>query len=81
MLSMYVAAKADQWLDAEVSQAYKNEPLAQDNARVQKVVEEIGETIAALIGYTGQNPRKGIINNRDDVCLELADTVWTAILG
>ncbi|HYK70361.1 MAG TPA: hypothetical protein VEV45_20625 [Streptosporangiaceae bacterium] len=50
--------RGDQWLDGEVGQAYKEQPLAQDYARTLKVIEEIGETLKALILATGQNPRK-----------------------
>jgi len=46
------------WMDADldehVSQIYKEQPLAQDWARVAKASEEVGEAIDALIGYTGR---------------------------
>lgn len=71
----------DAWLDNAVQQQYKNQPLAQDWARISKVAEELGEAIQAFIGYTGQNPRKGIINDIEDVLDELADTALTAMLA
>jgi len=71
----------DVWLDANVSQLYKDEPLAQDWARVSKIIEEIGEAIAELIGFTGQNPRKGHSGSPDAMLNEIADVVITGILG
>ena len=47
--------------------------------RVAKVSEEAGEAIAALIGATGQNPRKGITHTYDDVVDELLDVAITAM--
>lgn len=67
------------WLDAEVADTYKGQPLAQDWARVAKLGEEMGEAISALIGYTGQNPRKGTYSSRDEMLGELADCALTAI--
>ena len=74
----------DAWLDAKVSQRYKDQPLAQDWARVTKVVEEAGEAIEELILWTGQNPRKqdpGFSAELTDLLDELADTAATALLG
>lgn len=71
----------DEWLDRAVAPAYRHQPLAQDWARVGKVIEELGESIGALIGYTGQNPRKGITHERDDLLNELADTALTAVFA
>lgn len=69
----------DNHLDEQVSEPYKVMPLAQDWARVAKVIEEAGEAIAELIGMTGQNPRKGITSDQDKLLGELADTALTAI--
>lgn len=71
----------DNWLDAKVTDEYKYQPLAQDWARISKMAEEIGEAIQAFIGYTGQNPRKGKINDLADVLAELADTVLTGVFA
>lgn len=72
----------DEWLDENVSEAYKDQPLAQHWARVAKAGEEAGEAIDALIAWTGQNPRKP---QRDEaygeLMDELADTALTAIYG
>ncbi len=42
-------AAVDAWLDDKVGQDYKDQPLAQDWARVCKETEEKGESIAELI--------------------------------
>lgn len=70
---------ADAHLDCDVSDMYKAQPLAQDWARVSKVCEEAGEAIDALIGMTGQNPRKGVYGGRDQLLDELADVVMTGL--
>lgn len=69
----------DAWLDENCGQAYKDQPLAQDWARVAKGAEELGEAIDALIGITEQNPRKGMYGTRDDLLIELADQCLTGI--
>jgi NTP pyrophosphatase (non-canonical NTP hydrolase) len=78
---MSAIACIDDWLDAEVSDEYKVQPLAQDLARVAKAGEEAGEALEAFLGYTGQNPRKGKNKTLDDVLDELADFVLTGVLG
>lgn len=47
--------------------------------RVSKVAEECGEVIAAYIGATGQNPRKGRTHSVGDVQDELLDVAVTAL--
>lgn len=47
--------------------------------RIGKVTEEAGEATAALIGYTGANPRKGYTHGRGDVEKELLDVALTAL--
>ena len=72
----------DLWLDDKVSADYHNHPLAQDWARVGKVIEELGEAIGELILFTGQNPRKGIDPGAGERLMgELADTAITGILA
>lgn len=73
--------RVDAFLDENCSPVYKEQPLAQDWARAAKTGEEVGEVIDALIGYTGQNPRKGIHGEQLDMLKELADVVFTGILG
>lgn len=70
----------DLWLDAEVDKHYRDQPLAQDWARVAKLSEEIGEAIAELILLTGQNPRKAHDPYAYERLLkELSDCVWTGV--
>lgn len=69
----------DDHLDAAVADRYKDQPLAQDWARVAKVTEEAGEAIDALIGLTGQNPRKGEYGTFDDLVNELCDVALTGL--
>jgi hypothetical protein len=76
-----IVESVDRWLDEEVSQEYRDQPLAQDWARVAKVIEELGETIDAMIGFTGQNPRKGVVYSKEDMLYEIADTALTAIFA
>lgn len=48
-------------------------------ARIAKITEEAGETVAAYIGATGQNPRKGTTHTMHDVEGELIDVAVTAL--
>ena len=73
--------RVDAWLDENVSQEYKDQPLAQDWARISKGIEELGEAVDTQIGVTGQNPRKGIYATPEERLNELADTALTAILA
>lgn len=72
-----------EWMDADldgnVAERYKGDSLAQDWARVAKCSEEVGEAIDALIGITGQNPRKGEYGHLDDLLNELADVALTGL--
>lgn len=82
MISATIIECVDKWLDDLVSEWYKDQPLAQDWARVAKVVEENGEAIQELILFTGQNPRKPVDPEAKERMLkELADTALTAILA
>ena len=49
--------------------------------RVMKLAEETGEAVAAYIGMTGQNPRKGTYATLDDLTAELCDVVVTAMVA
>lgn len=73
-------AEIDDWLDENVTPVYKDQPLAQDWARVAKIGEEAGEAIDALIAWTGQNPRKPQRPKAYNEMLdELADASLTGI--
>ncbi|MEU6686449.1 MazG-like family protein [Streptomyces sp. NPDC046832] len=49
--------------------------------RILKLTEEVGEVSQAVIGATGQNPRKGITHSWEDVQAELCDVVITALVA
>ncbi|MET7910588.1 MazG-like family protein [Streptomyces avermitilis] len=49
--------------------------------RVLKLSEEVGEVAQAVIGATGQNPRKGTTHTWEDVQAELCDVVITAMVA
>lgn len=66
-----------QWLDA-------NRPVEGREGvllRILKLSEEVGEVSEAVIGATGQNPRKGVMHTWDDVQAELCDVVITALVA
>ncbi|MFD5739925.1 MazG-like family protein [Streptomyces massasporeus] len=66
-----------QWLDA-------NRPVENREGlllRVLKLTEEVGEVSEAVIGATGQNPRKGVTHTWEDVQAELCDVVITALVA
>lgn len=69
----------DEYLDSTVAPTYQEQPLAQDWARVAKVTEEAGEAIDALIGFTGQNPRKGHYGTEGELLTELADVALSGL--
>jgi NTP pyrophosphatase (non-canonical NTP hydrolase) len=46
-----------------------------------KLQEEVGEVAQAVIGATGQNPRKGTTHTWEDVEGELCDVVITALVA
>ncbi|MFJ7334590.1 MazG-like family protein [Streptomyces sp. NPDC101110] len=49
--------------------------------RILKLSEEVGEVSQAVIGATGQNPRKGVTHAWEDVQAELCDVVITALVA
>ncbi|MFJ4538122.1 MazG-like family protein [Streptomyces tibetensis] len=49
--------------------------------RILKLSEEVGEVSEAVIGATGQNPRKGLTHTWEDVQAELCDVVITALVA
>ena len=66
------------WVDESPENAQRD-PEALLWGRVSKVGEELGEAIQALIGATGQNPRKGRYSSMDEVGKELLDIAVTAL--
>lgn len=49
--------------------------------RIMKLTEETGEAVAAYLGMTGQNPRKGTCATLDDLSGELCDVAITALVA
>lgn len=66
------------WIDHAEPNARRDDEAA-TWGRLAKIGEEFGEVIAAFIGYTGQNPRKGVTHTRLDVLKELLDVAVTAL--
>ncbi len=46
-----------------------------------KLSEEVGEVAQAVIGVTGQNPRKGVTHTWEDVQGELCDVAISALVA
>src|SRR4051812_10646239 len=65
------------WLDGESALPPEQERLL----RILKLSEEAGEVAQAVIGATGQNPRKGHSHTWDDVHSELCDVILTAMVA
>ena len=65
------------WLDANRAHGGQEGLLL----RMLKLSEEVGEVAQAVIGATGQNPRKGITHTWEDVQGELCDVVITALVA
>lgn len=65
------------WLD--LSNLDKMDAELDNSTRVMKIGEEFGEAVAAYIGMTGQNPRKGFTHSRHDLMMELADVAVAAL--
>ncbi|EWS79853.1 hypothetical protein BF93_09250 [Brachybacterium phenoliresistens] len=69
-------AELSAWIDR--GSAHRD-PEAVTWARLAKITEEAGEVVAAYIGATGQNPRKGVTHAHADVEAELLDVAITAL--
>ncbi|WP_438487308.1 MazG-like family protein [Streptomyces sp. S186] len=65
------------WLDRESVLPAEQERLL----RLLKLSEEAGEVAQAVIGATGQNPRKGRSHSWEDVHAELCDVIVTAMVA
>ncbi|HET6356256.1 MAG TPA: MazG-like family protein [Streptomyces sp.] len=65
------------WLEAESDLPPQQETLL----RMLKLTEEVGEVAQAVVGATGQNPRKGITHSWHDVESELCDVIITAMVA
>ena len=75
------------WLDAgRTREGRENAGRTHDDReelllRILKLSEEVGEVARAVIGATGQNPRKGTTHTWDDVRSELCDVAVTALMA
>ncbi|MFF0225522.1 MazG-like family protein [Streptomyces sp. NPDC004629] len=86
---MRAPAPADLWTAVEELWAWLEAHDGQDGhdrsrtvlLRVLKLSEEVGEVAQAVIGATGQNPRKGVSHTWEDVRAELCDVVITALVA
>jgi len=65
------------WLDESSSLPPDTKTMVQ----ILKITEEAGEVAEALIGVTGQNPRKGFSHSWQDVERELCDVIITAMVA
>jgi NTP pyrophosphatase (non-canonical NTP hydrolase) len=65
------------WLD----QGSTLPPETKTVLQILKITEEAGEVAEALIGVTGQNPRKGFSHTWSDVEHELCDVIITAMVA
>ncbi|GAA2570744.1 MULTISPECIES: MazG-like family protein [Streptomyces] len=79
-------APADPWntIDALWTWLEADQPVGGREGlllRMLKLSEEVGEVAEAVIGATGQNPRKGRTHSWDDVEAELCDVVITAMVA
>jgi hypothetical protein len=71
-------AEISRWIDCSPANLQRTEQEA-FLLRSIKIFEEGGEMVAAIIGMTGQNPRKGVTHTFDDVIDEALDTALTAL--
>jgi hypothetical protein len=65
------------WLDRGSELPAETKTIMQ----ILKITEEAGEVAEALIGVTGQNPRKGFSHSWRDVENELCDVIVTAMVA
>ena len=79
-------AAADQWTTVDALWAWleSEQPVSGREGlllRMLKLSEEVGEVAQAVVGVTGQNPRKGTTHTWDDVQSELCDVAVTALVA
>ena len=67
---------ANEWLDRESLPVQDPRIL-----RCFKIAEELGEVTAAIVGVTGQNPRKGVTHTWSEVQEELCDVILSAMVA
>ena len=69
-------ARTVAWLDATNGRGPHETAV-----RVMKIAEESGEAVAAYIGLTGANPRKGVSAGPDQLADELCDVILAALIA
>ncbi len=69
-------ARTVAWLDAANGRGPHETAL-----RVMKIAEEAGEAVAAYLGLTGANPRKGRTATPDELADELCNVVLAALIA
>ncbi|MEV0095233.1 MazG-like family protein [Streptomyces sp. NPDC050738] len=73
--------KTVEQLHAWLATAHTRPPEEEVLLRILKLSEEVGEVAQAVIGATGQNPRKGASHTWQDVEAELCDVIITAMVA
>lgn len=73
------AGRMSEYFDRHLLAKQPNPLSALLYARTCKLAEECGEVMEAVIGYNGDNPRKGVTHSIDDVQSELCDVILTAM--
>ncbi|QMU76593.1 hypothetical protein GXW83_13440 [Streptacidiphilus sp. PB12-B1b] len=68
-------------LAAWLEQASHLPPETGTLLQIMKITEEAGEVAEAVLGATGQNPRKGYSHTWEDVQNELCDVIVTAMVA
>ncbi|RAG82076.1 hypothetical protein DN069_29735 [Streptacidiphilus pinicola] len=70
-------AELNQWLTQDSQLPEETQKILQ----ILKITEEAGEVAEAVIGATGQNPRKGFSHSWEDVEQELCDVIITSMVA
>ncbi|WP_042374322.1 MazG-like family protein [Streptacidiphilus neutrinimicus] len=70
-------AELNQWLTRDSELPEQTQKILQ----ILKISEEAGEVAEAVIGATGQNPRKGFSHSWTDVERELCDVIITSMVA
>jgi NTP pyrophosphatase (non-canonical NTP hydrolase) len=72
-----VIAALEHWLSKDSKLPAETRTILQ----ILKITEEAGEVAEAVIGATGQNPRKGFSHTWEDVEKELCDVIITSMVA
>ncbi|WP_042386714.1 MazG-like family protein [Streptacidiphilus melanogenes] len=70
-------AELNRWLTRDSELPEQTQKILQ----ILKISEEAGEVAEAVIGATGQNPRKGFSHSWEDVEKELCDVIITSMVA